>query len=572
MPKPAKSSNVPPDGPDAELRKAVLQTFLVEAEERLAEMEEALVALESRPEDEDLIQTIFRGAHTLKGNASTLDFPKLSEFAHAMEDVLQRFRSRTLPVTTDLVSLLLRGVDTLRRMVLVAPTGRDDPDLAYGDLLDRFRAASSRETASEDAPASGRPPEADAGRSRPVEGVTDDARHSPRRTRTLRVDIGKLDRLLDLTGEIAIAEGRLRQLLQRHAAALGEDVLDVHREVGRLFNELQEGIFKVRMVPVGPLFRRHVRTVRDIAHALGKSARLVIEGDDVEVDTAIVESLGDPMTHMIRNALDHGIESPEVRAAKGKDAVGRVTLRASHQAGHIVIEVEDDGAGLDREKILNVAKATGLVADDHARSDQETLRLIFEPGFSTADAVTELSGRGVGMDVVRKNVDALRGSVTVESRDHAGTRITIRLPLTLAIIEGFAVGVADDTLVIPLGSILECLELPPDAPHRAAPVGVIQLRGEAVPYVRLREFFGRQGPPAARESLVVVRDHGNQAGFVVDALYGEGQAVIKPLGTLCRGARGISGATILGNGRVALIVDVPSVLRRLHHPLAAAAA
>jgi len=564
MAEPSKSSDFPPDVPDAELRKAVLRTFLVEAEERLGEMEEALVALENRAEDQDLIQTLFRGAHTLKGNASSLDFPKVSEFAHAMEDVLQRFRSRTLPVTTELVSLLLRGVDALRRMVLVAPTGRDDLDFGHTDLLDLLRSASS--------PARARPSAPDAGHSPTPDGVPDASQDRLRRERTLRVDIRKLDRLLDLTGEIAIAQGRLRQSLQRYASMFGEEVLEPHRQVERLFGDLQEVILAVRMVPVGPLFRQYGRTVRDLSHSLGKSARLVIEGEDVEVDTTVVEYLKDPITHMIRNALDHGIEPPTVRTGKGKDPGGCITLRASHQAGHLVVQFEDDGAGLDRSKILKVAQAKGLVADHHARSDQETLRLIFEPGFSTSEDITEVSGRGVGMDVVRRNVEILRGSVAVESRRDAGTRITIRLPLTLAMIEGFAVGLGEDTFVMPLGAVVECLELPSDARSRAEAFGVVDLRGEALPYLRLRHVFGHNGPPPWRESLVVVRDQDRRAGIVVDALYGERQAVIKPLGDLCRGARGISGATILGSGRVALIVDVPSIVRRAHPAIPFAAA
>lgn len=569
MVEPARSPDPASDDPEADLRQAVLQTFLAESEERLFEMEEGLIALERQPDDPDTVQTIFRCAHTLKGNASALQFPTVAEFAHAMEDLLQQWRSRALPVTTAAVSLLLRGVDALRRMVLLAPAGRDDLDVPHRDLLRRIRAACSGEQGSAAGPSRDTlPVQQSAARAE----AAPSARERHARTRTLRVDIRKLDRLLDLTGEMAIAEGRLSRVLQRRDAAFGDDALDVHREVGRLFHELQEVILDVRMVPVGPLFRRHVRTVRDIAHSLGKSARLIIEGEDVEVDTVIVESLDDPITHMIRNALDHGIESPEVRAAGGKDPVGRVTLRAAHQDGHVVIEVEDDGAGLDRDKILSAAKAAGLAADGDPRSEQETLRLIFEPGFSTSATVTELSGRGVGMDVVRRNVEALRGSVAVESRPHAGTRISIRLPLTVAVIDGFAVGVGDDTVVIPLGAVLECLELPDTARDRTAPTGVIQVRGEAVPYLRLRAVFGRGGSPAARESLVVVRDDARRAGFVVDALYGEGQAVIKPLGTLCRGARGISGATIMGDGRVALIMDVPGVLRRFRHTTPAQAA
>lgn len=558
--------DVPPDESDAELRNAVLRTFLVESEDRLSEMEEALVALERRPDDGDLVQVIFRCAHTLKGNASSLAFPRVAEFAHAMEDLLQRFRDRTLPVTSEAVSLLLRGVDVLRELVLIAPTGRADLDAARRDLFDRIRAMSrDRESSSPDGPsvAGGGTQES---RDQPVDG-TREASRAPGRPRTLRIDIRTLDRMLDLVGEIAIADGRLRQSLERRTETI-DDALDVHGEVARLFGDLQELILNVRMVPVGPSFRPYVRMVRDIARSLGKAARLEIEGEDVEVDTTIVESLKDPVTHMIRNALDHGIEPPAVRAAHGKDATGRVTLRASRQPGHLVIQVEDDGAGIDRRKVLNAARARGLVA----RGDQDALRMIFEPGFSTAETVTEWSGRGVGMDVVQKNVDALRGAVTVESRAGEGTRVTMRVPLTLAVIDGFAVGVAGDTFVVPLGAVIECLELPGDACGRSDLVGMIHLRGAALPYVRLRTLFGRSGPTAARESIVVVRDQDTRAGFVVDALYGERQIVVKPLAAPCGAARGISGATILGTGRVALIVDVPGALRHLQRGMSTAAA
>lgn len=545
----------PSDEADAELRQALLQTFLVEADERLTSMEEALVALERGPDDGDLLQAIFREAHTLKGNAWCLGLTQVSEFAHAMEDLLQRLRAGALNASSDLISLLLHGVDALRRLVPEAAAGREriDPDCA--ELQRRFRDAVAHVPESEVS-------EPDAGRASPVGGTHPERKDAIETARTLRIDIGRLDRMLDLTGEIAIVQGRLTQLLQRHAA-VGDDVLEVHHQASRLFNDLQDSILKARMVPIGPLFRQFVRPVRDIAHRLGKSARLVIEGDDVEVDTTIVEQLKDPITHMIRNALDHGLERPEVRRAKGKETTGRVTLRALHQAGHIVIEVQDDGAGLDRQKILDRAVAMGLVAERQHRSDRDTFRLIFEPGFSTSDTVTELSGRGIGMDVVRRNVDALRGSVAIESRRDAGTTVTVRLPLTLAIIDGFGVGVGDEVFVIPLSAVAECLEFPTKARGRAEAVGVLNLRGHALPYARLGALFGRPGPPALRENVVVVHDHVGRAGLVVDALLGARQAVIKPLGRLVRGARGVSGATILGDGRVALILDVPSVLRRL---------
>lgn len=549
------------DGMDDEDRKAVLQTFLLEAEERLFEMEESLVALEIRPDDGELIQKIFRGAHTLKGNASCLGFTSVSEFAHAMEDLLQRFRTGAVPVSDGLITLLLRGVDVLRHMVPNAAAGHDELLPAHADLQRRFADASVLPAPPEPVAPLAAP--AEDARKRSFGRRQEDAREWVERTSTLRVDIGKLDRMLNMTGEIAIAQGRLKQLLQTLQGQAGETVLEIQREADRLFMDLQELILKVRMIPVGPLFRQYIRTVRDVARAHGKAARLVMEGEEVEVDTTIVEYLKDPITHMIRNALDHGIEAPDARKTRGKDPTGCITLRAFHEAGNIVIQVEDDGAGLDGRRIAAKARAKGLLAESQPCSDQEAYRFIFEPGFSTADTVTDLSGRGVGMDVVRRHVDALRGSVGVESRSGVGATMTIRLPLTLAIIEGFAVGVAGETYVIPLDTVLECVELPAEARDRKQAVGTMNLRGDALPYLRLRDLLGAPGPPSMRENVVVVRHHGGQAGLVVDALYGERQAVIKPLGAIFRGIQGISGATILGDGRVALIVDVPSVLRRV---------
>jgi len=553
---------------DRDDRKALLHTFLAEAEERLIEMEETIVDLELRPDDEELVQTLFRGAHTLKGNASCLGFSRVSEFARALEDLLQRLRSRTLAVNSGLVTLLLRGVDALKQIVPDAVAGVEEIRPAH--LALQRQLADATPLASEEGPA-GTESAADA-RKRPFGRREGDAREWLDRAKTLRVDIGKLDRMLNLTGEIAIAQGRLRQMLEKSAGRSGETILEAHREADRLFMELQEIILKVRMVPVGPIFRQYIRTVRDVARAHGKLARLVIEGEEVEVDTTIVECLKDPLTHMIRNALDHGIESPDRRKQAGKDATGRVTLRAFREAGNIVIQVEDDGAGLNRRKIIEKARAKGMLADGQPLSSDDVHRLIFEPGFSTAETVTDLSGRGVGMDVVRRYVDGLRGSIAIESRSGAGASVTIRLPLTLAIIEGFAVGVGGETYVIPLDAVIECVDLPPGERRRTEGRGMINLRGEALPYLRLRDLFPGAGDPSPREKVVVVKHHGWQAGLVVDELFGERQAVIKPLNKLFRGVPGISGATILGDGRVALILDVSNVLRHTPNHAAAEAA
>lgn len=318
---------------------------------------------------------------------------------------------------------------------------------------------------------------------------------------------------------------------------------------------------KVRMVPVGPIFRQYLRIVRDVAQANGKAARLVLEGEEVEVDLSMVEHLKDPLTHMIRNAVDHGIEETETRRGKGKDPCGVIMIKARHDGAKIVIEISDDGAGLNRQRIAERVRAIGGASDPDSLSDQELFKFVFEPGFSTAEKITDLSGRGVGMDVVKRNIEALRGAVAIDSRQGQGTTITIRLPLTLAIIEGFSVGVGDDTYILPLHSVRECLTLPQEEKHNRDGCGVINLRGLPVPYLRLRDWYALPGERPARESVVVVEESGMQAGLAVDRLYGAHQTVIKPLGAQFKDIPGIAGSAILGSGRVALIVDVGSLMR-----------
>jgi two-component system chemotaxis sensor kinase CheA len=315
------------------------------------------------------------------------------------------------------------------------------------------------------------------------------------------------------------------------------------------------------MVPIGPVFHQHHRTVRDVAQSGGKRCALRIEGEDVEVDTAVIEHIRDPLVHMVRNAIDHGIEAPAVRAAAGKPEQGTLVLRAFHEAGSMVIQVEDDGKGLDRGRIAAKAAALGMAADAARMTDEEVARAIFEPGFSTSEKVTDISGRGVGMDVVRRNVEALRGSVAVSSAPGKGTLVTIKVPLTLAIIQGFRVEVGDETFILPLDSVIECLTLAPDEAAGRDGVGVTNLRGVPLPWLRLRHQFAVAGTPPERENVVVVQNGHDTAGVVVDRLVGESQTVIKPLGAMFKNVPGVSGSSILGNGRVALILDVPGLLR-----------
>lgn len=556
----------------------ILRTYLAEADEQLARMEECLVALESASSDPELLETIFRAAHTLKGNAASLGYADVAELAHAMEDVLHGFRGRTVAPSGATVTLLLRGVDLLRDLVSESVRGIEFEPAARAELVGLLQAAAR----AEDAPSKGSRSSGNSGGAGPASAVENlpeppaaggrpggtgggapasPAAEAPAaaRHRTLRVDVDRLDRILNLSGELAIARERSRQMLEVRRPI--DELIEAHHVTDGLFAGLQEQIMKMRMVPVGPMFRQHVRTVRDVAQASGKQARLLIEGGDVEVDTSVIEHLRDPLTHMIRNAVDHGIEPPALRRERGKDPVGRIILRAFHDAGNIAVELHDDGCGLDPERILAKARSRGLVSDGHL-SEDEIYRLIFEPGFSTAEAVTKLSGRGVGMDVVRRNIDALRGTIAIDNRPGLGLAFSIQLPLTLAVIDGFSVGIGEETYVIPLDAVHGCLDLPDEDQHGAGAAGVINLRGDALPYLRLRSVFGleRTGM-GGRERAVVVKYHGGQAAFVVDELYGESQAVIKPLGKMFRHFPGIAGSTILGNGRVALILDVPALLR-----------
>ncbi|HEV7589579.1 MAG TPA: chemotaxis protein CheA [Longimicrobium sp.] len=522
---------------------AILPVFLAEAEENLAELEDALLALEARPGDAETLNTVFRAAHTLKGNAANLGLAPVAEFAHGVEDVLDRLREGELALTPPLAGLLLRGVDALRALVPAAVAGLDELPAGDRALLQRIGDCAAGDCGDGDEPAQAAAPAPAAEGPRP----------------TLRVRIDSLDRALDLVGEIAIARGRLGQLLADGAplAALAE----AHDDADRLHQELQESVMRLRMVPLGPVFRPYLRTVRDLAFAHGKLCRVVVEGEEVEVDTSVVEHLRDPLTHLVRNAVDHGIEAPETRRRQGKDGCGTVVLSARHEGSSIVVRLSDDGAGLDRARIAARARALAFAAEPERMGDAELFRLLLEPGFSTAEAVTDLSGRGVGLDVVRRSVEALRGSVSIESRPGEGTAFTLRLPLTLALVDGFAFAAGGETFIVPLEAVVECMELP-RVRHEGVGEGVASLRGAPLPYLRLRDALGLPGEPPRRESMVVVRHESGPAGLVVDTLLGATQSVVKPLGTAFDGVSGFSGSTILGSGRVGLILDVPVLVRR----------
>ena len=378
-------------------------------------------------------------------------------------------------------------------------------------------------------------------------------------SKLIRVQADKLDQLINLVGEMVIAGAAASLLAQRtRDPALHEAT----STLSRLVEEIRDSALQLRMVQIGETFSRFNRVVRDVSKEIGKDIGLAIAGAETELDKSVVEKIGDPLMHLVRNSMDHGIEKADIRRQRGKPAKGTVHLNAYHESGSIVVEVGDDGGGLNRERIFAKALEKGLVTANQTLSDQEVYGLIFEAGFSTAEAVTNLSGRGVGMDVVRRNIEALRGTVEIDSREGIGTTVKIRLPLTLAIIDGFLLGVGSASYVVPLDMVMECIELSEAERRETRESNYINLRGTVLPFIRLRDQFRERGKNSRRENIVVVQYAGQRAGLVVDELMGEFQTVIKPLGKLFGNLKGISGSTILGSGEVALILDVPALIQR----------
>ena len=376
-------------------------------------------------------------------------------------------------------------------------------------------------------------------------------------SRSIRVDADKLDQLINLVGELIIAGASVNLIARRsHISELEEST----SKLSMLVEEVRDSALQLRMVKIGATFGRFQRVVHDVSRELGKDIALMIDGEETELDKTVVEKIGDPLMHLVRNAMDHGIESAEVRATRGKPAQGTLKLNAFHDSGSIVITVQDDGGGLKRERILAKALERGLVEPGQHLSDADIYALIFEPGFSTAEQVTNLSGRGVGLDVVKRNITALRGTVSLSSEAGVGTTVTVRLPLTLAIIDGFLVEVGKSVYAIPLDMIEECVAYTAEPGH-----DYTSLRGQVLPFIRLRELFGIAGTPAKGENIVVLKYAGQKAGLVVDTLLGEFQTVIKPLGHIFNQVSCISGSTILGSGDVALILDVPALVRQATH-------
>lgn len=376
--------------------------------------------------------------------------------------------------------------------------------------------------------------------------------------KTIRVPSDKLDKLVDLVGELVIAQARLTQLAADQNETL---IVSIAEDVEHLTRELQDNTLRIRMLPIGSTFTRFKRLVRDLSKELGKDIELETEGAETELDKTVIDRINDPLVHLIRNSIDHGIETPEQRKASGKSVKGTVRLSAYHSGAYVIIEISDDGSGLNAEKIRNRAIERGIISADTELSEKELYSLIFAPGFSTAEKVTSVSGRGVGMDVVRKSIDSLQGSIDVSSVMGKGSTIILKLPLTLAIIEGLLVKIGDEHYVAPLSVVEECVEHTHKDTAKSHGRNYTNIRGEIVPYIRLRETFKINGETPPIEQIVVVRIQDHRVGLLVDHVIGQYQTVIKNLGKIYKNFKGISGATIMGDGTVALILDIPQIVK-----------
>ncbi len=638
----------------------ILQDFLVESFELVEKLDEDLVELESNPEDLELLNGIFRVAHTVKGASSFLNFDVLTHLTHHMEDVLNRARHGELTITPDVMDVILESVDLMKALlekirdtssddgidvsacvarldkitggtgevetpVAVAPvketveetpaqeSSSDDEDeidydsmspeeveaeierllserqeedrkkreakIAAGEAVPEMPKAEdeeeSKEEPKEEAPKKAAPaptpaPTVQKQTKKEEPKAAAPAKKAPAQVeQTIRVDVKRLDHLMNLIGELVLAKNRLIKINddveERYE---GEEFLEELNQVVSIVSlvttDLQIAVMKTRMLPIGKVFNKFPRMIRDLSRELNKKIELVISGEDTELDKSIVEEIGDPLVHIIRNSCDHGIELPEERVAKGKPEMGTIALKAYNEGNQIVIQIDDDGKGLDPEMLKSKSLEKGIITEKEAdsMSDKEAYTLIFRPGFSTAAQVTNVSGRGVGMDVVKTNIEKLNGMIDIDSEVGKGTSMKLKIPLTLAIIQALLVGVQEEYYAIPLASVLETVRISKDEIYTVEGKSVMRLRDEVLSLVHIGDIFEVERIlDASEHAYVVVLGLGtSKLGLIVDTLVGQEEIVIKSLGDYLKGIEGIAGATIRGDGGVTLIVDVVALM------------
>ena len=581
----------------------LLGEFITESTDLISEAEEALLTLESDPEDTESVGSIFRAFHTVKGVSAFLELAFISEIAHHAESLLSRVRDKEIRYAGGYADLALRSLDMIKQMIdlvqdalggapLSKPEGYDDllgvlnnPEGA--GISDEIETTNAAPRIGDILVAEGRAErekveEAVAARDNEPIGikivksgaatVTDVAQAIRTQERikgkktvesSIRVSTNRLDRLIDMVGELVISHS----IVAQDKVVTGSDDHELSRKIsqtGKIIREMQDLSMSMRMVPLKATFSKMARLVRDVSRKVGKNVNLVTEGEDTEIDRNMVDVINDPLMHMVRNSVDHGIEMPEVREKKGKPRAGTVKLAAYHAAGKVVVEIKDDGKGLSRDVILAKAKERGLVSDEASLSDREVFKMIFEAGFSTAETVTDVSGRGVGMDVVRKNIESLRGQVEIDSEAGKGSVFKIGLPLTLAIIDGMVVRVSSETYIIPTVSIVTSLKPEREQLSTVLNQGeMLSLHGDFLALFRLADLFAIETSRQDSDNGIVVvieDDNKKRAGLIVDELIGRQQIVIKSLGETMKDIPGISGAAIMPNGQVGLILDVGGVV------------
>ncbi len=550
--------------------------FLVETSEIVDSLDHDLVELEHRQNDLDLLNKIFRGAHTMKGSSSFLGFDKLTLLTHNAEEVLNKLRKGDMIVTQLVMDVLLEFVDSTKELIEEIKTGENTVDIEntvqrlkdinLGGDTSSVSARPKEITSSGSAQAT---PTATVAAKQSVAPVSNTQKQGaiPQQEQTIRVDVSRLDALLNLVGELVLSRNRLSQLSNDLDSKfeneyLIEQLLETTSQIGMNTTELQLAVMKTRMIPIGKVFSKFPRMVRDLSRDSGKDIELVITGEETELDKSVVEEIGDPLIHLIRNSCDHGCEMPDVRLAKGKPEKGTVELKAYHEGNHIVIEIKDDGAGMDPEKLKNKAIEKGIMTQDEALSltDEQAYAIIFRPGFSTTEKVTNISGRGVGMDVVRTNVEKLNGIITIKSEIDQGSTFYLKLPLTLAIIQALLVEVSEEVFAIPLASVVETVRVSIDEVHSFEGREVLKLRDRVLSLVRIDRTFGLDEVDNNEVYVVIVGLAEKQLGFIVNNLIGQEEIVIKSLGEYITGNSGIAGATITGDGRVRLIIDVAGTM------------
>jgi two-component system, chemotaxis family, sensor kinase CheA len=573
--------------------RELLDEFLTETTELLEKIDDDLVALERFPGDTDILNRVFRSIHTVKGAAGFLELELLVKVTHTTEDVLNRLRKGELALNPEIMDLILEAVTLVKVLVNDIKEGelREHP---VDHLIDRLAIVSAESGEAKEAGGEGAavppcesvpmpatasalstpPQEMTAGAAeddpaQPAGGSVAAVKDELTEKSTVRVDVKRIDDLMNQVGELVLERNRMVQLADdyQNGANLplfGEELAKLTKRMNFVTSELQMQVLKMRLIPVGNIFRKFPRIVRNLSRDLGKHVELLVHGEETELDRSVVDQIGDPLIHLLRNALDHGLESPEDRTAAGKPRIGTIALSAHHEGNRIIISMRDDGRGIDCDRVAAKALEKGLITPEQLTglSRQEIFSLIFLPGFSTKETATDLSGRGVGMDVVRTNIEKLNGIIEIRSEQGKGSEFILKLPLTLAIIQSLLVEASGETYAVPLSAVLETLRVKNDEMHSIGGGKVLQLRDTVIPLVSLAEIFtvGQEKKSRNFSYVVVLGVAEKKLGLVVSRLMGQQEVAIKSLGNYLTNVSGIAGSTIMGDGRVALIIDPPKLI------------